>query len=491
MAGTSRSLTLKLIADIDSFTKGLNQADNQTKTFSDKVTDFGKKAGLAFAAAAAAAAAYAGKLAIDGVKAAIEDEAAQIRLANALKSATGATNEQIAATEKQILQTSLMTGVSDDQLRPALSRLAISTGSVTDAQKLLNLSLDVAQATGRPLEATTAAIAKAYDGNTAALGKLGIGLSSAELKTMSFQDVQQRLTDLFGGAAAANADTFQGKIARLSVAFDEAKETVGFALLPILQAVIDYILGTVIPAIGKFASIFDPVKKAIMDNKDSFMALFNFLKDTIVPFILGNMVNAFKTIANIAAGVINVIGTVIEKMTPLINTAINGINMLIRAYNAIPFLNDVGYIPAFGGASASSVGASFASSINALGGGGGSGLTTGSAGGGAGAKGSTAKSKATAANAPTVYAGGALAGGGFLTGAAAAAALKAAQDLNTWAQERGQTLNTSGMVGGITINVSGALDAESTARQIVDVLNTSVASGSSIGSLNPSLVGSG
>ena len=53
---------------------------------------------MAFAAAATAAAAYATKLVVDGVQSAIQDEVAQLRLANALKAATGATDAQIKAT---------------------------------------------------------------------------------------------------------------------------------------------------------------------------------------------------------------------------------------------------------------------------------------------------------------------------------------------------------------------------------------------------------
>ena len=78
----------------------------------------------------------------------------------------------------------------------------------------------------------TNSLGKAYDGNTAALGKLGIGLSSAELKAMSFTDVQTKLSDLFGGAAAANSETFAGRLQILRVTFDEAKESVGAKLLP-------------------------------------------------------------------------------------------------------------------------------------------------------------------------------------------------------------------------------------------------------------------
>ena len=92
MAGTSRALTLKLLADIDNFTKNINKADNEVTTFGDKITKFGKVAGAAFLAAGAAAAIYAGKLLVDGVKSAIEDEKAQAKLAATLKNVAGATN---------------------------------------------------------------------------------------------------------------------------------------------------------------------------------------------------------------------------------------------------------------------------------------------------------------------------------------------------------------------------------------------------------------
>jgi hypothetical protein len=120
MAGTSRALTLKLLADVDNFTKNLNKADGEVTTFGGKVSEFGKKAGLAFAAAGAAAVAYAGKLAIDGVQSAIADAAAQEKLALTLKNVTGATEAQIEATEDYITKTSLAFGVTDDELRPSL-----------------------------------------------------------------------------------------------------------------------------------------------------------------------------------------------------------------------------------------------------------------------------------------------------------------------------------------------------------------------------------
>jgi hypothetical protein len=252
MATGNRTLKLSILADVDDLKKKLGEADKAVEGNASKISEFGKKAAAAFAVAAAAAVAYGTKLAIDGVKAAIEDEQAQLRLASALREATGATNEQIKSTEDYILKTSLATGVSDDQLRPAMQRLAVSTKSTTEAQKLLALALDVSKGSGKDLETVANALGKAHDGQETALARLGIGLSQAELKTMSFTDIQQKLSDLYGGAASANAETFQGKIDRLKVGFDEAKESLGVALLPQVEKFIGFLNTTGIPTLNAF-----------------------------------------------------------------------------------------------------------------------------------------------------------------------------------------------------------------------------------------------
>jgi hypothetical protein len=346
MAAQSRTLKLSILADVDQLKKSLAQANGDVDNSSSKMGEFSKKAGLAFAAAGAAAGAYAIKLAVDGVKAAIEDEAAQIRLATALKNATGATNEMIASVEKQILKTSLATGVADDQLRPALQRLSLSTNDVTKAQDLLNLALDISQATGKGLDGVANALGKAYDGNTAALGKLGIGLSSAELKAMSFEETQRRLSDLFGGAAAANAKTFAGRLEILKVTFDEAKESIGAQLLPIIQRLVEFVVNEVVPALGKFADFFKPITKAIDDNKESFTEFITFIQKYVVPVLVTVLGGAFKVVGEIAGGIINVIGAVISGLNALISGAVAGINALIRVYNSIPFLPNVSQISA-------------------------------------------------------------------------------------------------------------------------------------------------
>jgi len=344
MAG-SRTLKLSILADVDDLKKKLDTGSKEVEGFGGKMEKFGKVAAAAFAAAAAAAAAYAVKLAVDGVKAAIEDEAAQLRLANALKNVTGATEAQISAVEQQILKTSLATGVADDQLRPALQRLATATGSVTKSQDLLNLALDISAATGKSVETVSNALGKAYEGNTSSLSRLGIGLSTAEIKTLGLEGTVKQLADTFGGAATVQANTFEGQIARLKVGFDEAKESVGAALLPTLQKLLDYFINTVIPKFIEFKdAALKPVTDAIARNKDSLTTLYNFIKDFVVPVLINNLGAALSFIGKVAGGVLDVIGFVVNGIKSAVNFAIDAINVLIRAYNAVPLLPNVSTI---------------------------------------------------------------------------------------------------------------------------------------------------
>ena len=378
MATGSRTLKLSILADVDQLNKSLKAANNDVQTSSSKISDFGKKAGLAFAAAAAAAGAYAIKIGIDGVKAAIADEAAQVKLAGALRNATGATDAQVASVEKQILKMSLATGVSDDKLRPAMARLALSTSDAGKAQDLLTLALDISAQTGKPLEGVANALGKAYDGNTAALGKLGIGLSSAELKSMSFTEVQEKMSQLFAGAAQANANTFAGRMERLKVTFDEAKETIGFALLPILEKLMGFMTTYVIPIVEKVSNsfsgnsggltsyittlgqtisrVFMPiwdglvkafgyVKDAIGDNMDSFLAFGKLIAEYVAPVIGTVLGKALQGVGKIAGGVIDIVGGIIGAITTAIKGAISAINWLLEKYNSIPILPNVPLIP--------------------------------------------------------------------------------------------------------------------------------------------------
>jgi hypothetical protein len=349
MATGNRTLKLSILADVDDLKKKLGDADNDVNKSASNIEKFGKAAAAAFAVAAVAAAGYAVKIGIDGVKAAIEDEQAQLRLSSALKSATGATDAQVKATEAFISKTQLAAGVADTELRGAMQRLAVSTKDTTKAQGLLTLALDISKGTGKDLASVSEALAKAYEGQDTKLARLGIGLSAADLKTMDFTKTTEKLSELYGGAASRNAETFQGRMDRLKQAFEEGKESIGNALLPYIEKLVDIVVNQVIPNLQKFAAYFDPIKKAIMDNKETFQEFGQFLQTYIIPILVDGLGNALKAIGIIAGGVINVVGSVIEAVQKAVSGAISAINAVINAYNSIPILPNV---PTIGGSAA-------------------------------------------------------------------------------------------------------------------------------------------
>lgn len=353
MATGSRTLTLKLLADIDNFQKNLKSADNNVGGFQSGLEKFSKAAGAAFLAAGVAAAAYAGKLAIDGVKAAIADEAAQLKLAKSLQNVTGATEEQIKATEDYILKTSLAFGVTDEDLRPSLDRLVRSTKDVTEAQKLQTLALNISAGTGKELTAVSEALARAHDGNFASLKKLGVSIDESIIKQKNFDAATALLATTFKDQATAQADTFDGKLRRLQIAFDEGKETVGSFILDAITPLVDVIVRYVVPAVSAFTegiggtkglkAVFDQyvdfakriflpvfeglkdafnnIKNAVMNNKDEFETLFNFLKNYVAPLFGGALKVAIEAIGVALSTVVNILGTFIRLMENAFNAA--------------------------------------------------------------------------------------------------------------------------------------------------------------------------
>jgi phage-related protein len=305
MAGQSRTLKLSILADVDQLKKSLAQADDDVKSSASKIGDFSKKVGLAFAAAGVAAAAYAGKLAIDGVKSAIADEAAQNKLATTLRNVVGATNDQIKAIESQILKTSLLTGKTDEELRPSLDRLIRSTNDVSEAQRLQSLAMDIAAGTGKSLEAVSNALAKAHDGNFGALTKLGVSMDASIIKSKDFDAATASLAATFKDQASVQAETFQGKMDRLKVAFDEGKETVGSFILDAITPLVSGFVNKVVPAIQEVAAEIGPkltpIFKVLGDYfkevlVPAFTAFYNFIKDYIVPILNVTLVPIIKAV---------------------------------------------------------------------------------------------------------------------------------------------------------------------------------------------------
>jgi len=232
------ALAIPIITEFDG--KGIKSALNEFKNLESGTEKVGfaaqqaaKLAVIGFAALGASAAA-AGAVLFKAAQAAAADQAAQVELANAIKASTTASDLQIKGLEEFVDKTQRATGVADDNLRPALGRLVRATGDVTKAQDLLNLSLDLSASTGKSVEATANALAKAQEGSFGALAKLGVGYDAATLKAAGFEKVQGMLEDRFGGSAAEKAATYEGVVARLKITLGELQESIGYKVLPIL-----------------------------------------------------------------------------------------------------------------------------------------------------------------------------------------------------------------------------------------------------------------
>ena len=178
----------------------------------------------------------------DVASTAMEDQASVTKLAVAMRNlGVGA---QQSGVEDYIKKTMMATGVMDDQLRPAFARLLRSTDSVSTSQSAMNAALDISAATGKDLDTVANALGKAYDGNAASLGRLGLGIDKATLKSGDMNKIMSVITTKFGGQAAAAAGTYTGQMQRLSAAVDEAKESIGYGLLGALTDVQGALGGT-------------------------------------------------------------------------------------------------------------------------------------------------------------------------------------------------------------------------------------------------------
>lgn len=239
-----------MVATADLVVRVLTDTSKAAGDLGDVGKQSGKMSGAIKSAALPAAAALAalGAAAFAAGNAAAEDAQAAAVLAGNLKTAANATDAQVAATESFIDATAKATGVADDQLRPAMSQLALATGDVETSQSALTAALDASVATGTDVESVAKAIAKAYGGSTASLGKLIPSLDKATLASGDMTAIMADLADKTGGAAANAADTTAGKMARMQVAMDEAQEEIGSALLPALTA-----LAGVLASVAGFA----------------------------------------------------------------------------------------------------------------------------------------------------------------------------------------------------------------------------------------------
>ena len=237
--------------------KGIKNATKSTQKYEGALGKV-SKIGIAAYAALSAAAIKFGEM---SVKNALADEKAQRILALSLKNSAGASQGVIDAADAQIDKIQRLTGVSDDQLRPALSRIVRSTSEVSSAFDMLNLAIDISKGTQKDLGAVSIALSKAVDGNFIALQRLGVGIDKDVLATKDFNKIFGELRRNFAGFAAAEADTVEGKIARLKVAADEASEVIGESLVNAIIAI-----GSSAGSIEETTKNFDKLAQSIADT---------------------------------------------------------------------------------------------------------------------------------------------------------------------------------------------------------------------------------
>ena len=251
----------------------VGRASSRTSAMLRKAGQAAKWMALGIATASVAAAAGAAKLA----KGAAEDQRSAAKMALAFRNNAKATREQIAATEDWISAQGIATGVADDDLRPALTRLISATGDVGRAQRLTALAMDVSAGSGKSLESVSTALMKAQNGQVSALSRLGIKTKDAEGDTLSLRDAISSMSEKFKGQAARAAKTASGQYERLKLILSETGESIGYKLLPWATKAASWMINTGIPAIREMSSW---LREKL---GPSFAAVGAFIQDRVMP----------------------------------------------------------------------------------------------------------------------------------------------------------------------------------------------------------------
>jgi hypothetical protein len=342
------AINIPIISEFDG--KGVSKAIKQFK----QLETTGEKAQFAIKKAAVPAAAALAGLAValgDATRAAMEDQQEQAALALTLQNVTGAGADQTAQVEKQISAMSRASGVADTEYRKALEALVRGTKDVGIAMNDMNLVMDISTATGMDSASVADALAKAYQGNFKALRSLSPEMSTMIKEGASLNEVMDVLGGTFGGATANSAETAAGKMKILKNSISETKESIGAALLPVLEAVL--------PVLNKFAAW-------AQDNPKAFLAIAAAIGAVAAAIVVTNIAMALNPFSLIAAGVallvvalvaaynkfewfrdgINtIVNTVIGFFAGMVNAAIGAVNAIISAYNSIPLLPDIPKAP--------------------------------------------------------------------------------------------------------------------------------------------------
>ena len=279
--------------------KGSKQAQKDITKLGKDFDKFAKRSVKAFGVAAAASAAFATKVGVDAVRAAMDDQKSQALLASTLRNTVGATDAAIASTEQYITALQKEVSVADDELRPALATLARATGDVASAQALLGTALNISAGTGKDLQSVSLALSKAVNGNLGALTRLGIPLDANIIKTKNLNKALEIINGTFKDQADIRAKTLEFRLIGLQIAYGEILETLGYALLPVVERFASVIQTQVLPQLEAW----------INANKDRLAAGLETIL-TQLPILIENVTNLFGYIQR-NIGTIKVLGAIL------------------------------------------------------------------------------------------------------------------------------------------------------------------------------------
>jgi hypothetical protein len=270
-------VVVSVLGNVKNLQSALGEAEKASRSFGDKVSAAGKKM-TTFVSVP-----IVGFLGAS-MKAAIDDAAAQDKLATVVKNLKGDSDALVKTVEDQILKFQKVSTFTDDQLRPAYQNLLVATKDVDQSQKLMTIAMDIAAAKGLDLETVTKAMQKAHDGNAGALGKLGIATKDASGETFSFDQIMANATETFGGSAQNAAETTAGKMQNLKRDVGELSEKIGAEMLPAFEKVTGFFLDDLIPTLDKVSgdngalvllgfALAGPVLTAVGNLKNAVFAL--------------------------------------------------------------------------------------------------------------------------------------------------------------------------------------------------------------------------
>jgi hypothetical protein len=305
----SGKVDIKIVGEASGLKRAFGQAETAAGGLHGKFGNLTKTIGklaLAFSAVGVAALGGAAAGLFKAGMMAAEEEKAMALLANTIKNVTGATEAQTDAIDKWVVKTMLQTGITDDKLRPAMSNLVVATGSVTKAQDLMGIAMDVSVGRGLDLDAVTKALGKAYNGNVGALGRLGIATKDVNGKTLTYQQILDNLSASYKGSAATAANTYEGKVLRMKEAWGELVKQVGGLVLPVMTKLVDWFLANM----PRIQDIVDRVCGAIRTAFDwlstNVFPVFRTAFQGVVDFFVGQgaaMGGAFSGLIAIVSGV--------------------------------------------------------------------------------------------------------------------------------------------------------------------------------------------